>query len=279
MEEHHHLFQPLLSTTTTTSAATTTTNEDEDIKFLSSDKAISFRLLSITFIGLISIYANYEQSKGFDIIIINDIKDSLAGNRFELFYVSNDKATRILQNTSSFVENILYPDTITSTNHHKKQVRRVTLRLSSKNNQTRIVPTVDTPKCDEFVINISPSIIMGQSSNDNHAMVSAIQRGMARVWLWDGESRAPPWLVDGLVEYMSRLAGFGEVVRGFGDSSSWNDKDPRVVALHLDQCEENIKGFIRRLNQAMRQRWNDQTVVEARNLCDYYKKLYDSTAL
>ncbi|KAK3183419.1 hypothetical protein Dsin_030705 [Dipteronia sinensis] len=263
--EEHHLFQPLLSTTTTTSAAATTTNEDEDIKFLSSDKAISFRLLSVVFIGLISIYANYEQSKGFDIIIINDIKDSLAGNRFELFYVSNDKATRILQNTSAFIEN--------------KQVRRVTLRLLSKNNLTRI-PTVEAPKSDEFVINISPSIIMGHSSNDNHAMVSAIQRGMARVWLWDGDSRAPPWLVDGLVEYMSRLAGFGEVVRGFGGSSSWDDvKDPRVVAQDLDQCEENNKGFVRRLNQAMRQRWVDRTVVEARNLCDYYKKLYDSTAL
>ncbi|KAK0588648.1 hypothetical protein LWI29_003662 [Acer saccharum] len=269
MEEHHHLFQPLLSTTTTTtSAAATTTNEDEDIKFLSSDKAISFRLLSIIFIGLISIYANYEQSKGFDIIIINDIKDSPAGNRFELFYLSNDKATRILQNTSSFIENVLYPDTTTSTNHPKKQVRSVTLRLSTKNNLTRIFPTVDAPKSDEFVINISPSIIMGHSSNDNHAMVSAIQRGMARVWLWDGESRAPPWLVDGLVEYMSGLAGFGEVVRGFGGSSSWDNKDPRIVAQYLDQCEKNNKGFIRRLNQAMRQRWDDRTVVEARNLCD-----------
>ncbi|KAK4846786.1 hypothetical protein QYF36_021904 [Acer negundo] len=272
MEEHRHLLQPLLSTTTTTSTAATTTNEDEDIRFLSSDKAISFRLLSIIFIGLISIYANYEQSKGFDIIITNDIKDSPAGNRFELFYVSNDKATRILQNTSSFVENVLYPDTTTSTNHPKKQVRRVTLLLSTKNNLTRIFPTVDTPKSDEFVINISPSIIMGHYSNDNHAMVSAIQRGMARVWLWDGESRAPPWLVDGLVEYMSGLAGFG-------GSSSWDDKDPRIVAQHLDQCEENNKGFIRRLNQAMRKRWDDRTVVEARNLCDYYKKLYNSTAL
>ncbi|KAL5791720.1 hypothetical protein ACOSP7_000314 [Xanthoceras sorbifolium] len=274
--EEHHLFQPLLFTTTSVEAPAAT-DEVEDIKFFSSNKAICFRLLSVIFIGVISIYANYEESKGFDITIVNESKESPAGKRFELFFVSNDKATRILQNTSSFVENVLYPDT---TNHHKKQVRRVTLRLSSKN-MTRI-PTVDSPKIDEFVISISPST-MGDS-NVNHAIISAVQRGMSRVWLWDGESRAPTWLVDGLAEYMSRSAGFGEA-RAFGGSwELWDDEDPRVVAQCLDYCEKNNKGFIQRLNQAMRERWDDRTVDvalgrEAKTLCDDYKKLYDSSSL
>jgi hypothetical protein len=46
----------------------------------------------------------------------------------------------------------------------------------------------------------------------NYAMVSLVQRSMARIWLWDGESSAPPTLLDGLVEYISMVAGFGHVI-------------------------------------------------------------------
>ncbi|KAJ0110412.1 hypothetical protein Patl1_01460 [Pistacia atlantica] len=285
MEEHdHHLFLPLLSATPTTSTAfsnTTTTgyisNVDADnIKILSSNNSIISRLLSVFFIGIISIWANYEASKGFDVIIVNDSKDSLAGKRFELLYISNDKATRILLNTSAFAENILYSDT----NHSKNQVHSVTLRLTAKN-LSQIV-TVDTSKTDEFVINLSPSI-MGYA-NVNSAIISALQRGMARTWLWDGESRAPARLMDGLVEYITMLAGMSQRKKFVGAGElpefshvCWDDKDPMVVAEFLDYCEKHNNGFIQRLNQAMREGWdiatvNDALGMEAKYYCDSYKK-------
>lgn len=275
MEEHdQHLLQPLLSVTPTTAAA-------DNVKFSPTNASIISRLLSVFFIGIISIWANHEASKGFDVIIVNDSEDSLAGKRFELLYISNDKATRILLNASAFVENILYSDT----NHTKKQVRRVTLRLTNKN-LSQIV-TVDTSKTDEFVINLSPSI-MGYA-HVNSAVISALQRGMARVWIWDGDSRAPAPLIDGLVECITILAGISQR-KDFIDGGElpefshlcWDDKDPSLVAHFLDYCEEHNTGFIQQLNQAMREGWDNGTVnnalgMDAKYYCDSYKNLNDSS--
>lgn len=121
-------------------------------------------------------------------------------------------------------------------------------------------------------------------ANANHAIVSALQRGMARIWLWDGQSRAPPSLIQGLVEYISMLAGFGDAKNYVGGELPefghicWDSKDAGVTARFLEFCEVNHKGFIQRLNQGMRQRWDNRTVddalgMEAKYLCDSYKML------
>lgn len=294
--EDPHLFRPLLAPTATTTsssyadAAGTACADENDadyhnINHLSSNTSITFRLLAVIVVGVISIWANREASKGFDITIINEAKDSPAGRRFELFYISNDKATRILLNTSCFAENILYPNTNFSLDG-KKQVQHVTLRLTTNTTQ-RILVSVDTTNesNDEFVISLSSSV-MGDTNiaNANHAIVSALQRGMARIWLWDGESRAPPSLIQGLVEYISMLAGFGDAKNYVGGELPefghicWDSKDAGVTARFLEFCEVNHKGFIQRLNQGMRQRWDNRTVddalgMEAKYLCDSYKML------
>ncbi|CAK7346680.1 unnamed protein product [Dovyalis caffra] len=282
--EDPYLFQPLLiPKTTSTSFNTTSTSLDADyIKLCSSNSSIILRLLLIISIGIISIWANYEASKGFGITLVNEAEESAEGKRFNLLYISNDKATRIVQNTSSFVENLLYPDI----NNTKKQViNHVTLRLAS-NNLPNLV-TVDANTNNEFVISISPLMLTDHTKNLDHAIKSIVLQGMARVWLWNPESRAPPWILEGMVEYINRLMGFGPV-RNFGGHESLDDpfgnfrsgdKDPKVVAKFLECCETwREKGFIQRLNKALRDdhQWIDWTVedvqgMSVQNLCDSCK--------
>jgi hypothetical protein len=290
--EDPSLIQPILiprdvatassSTTTTTTSFYYFDDTDADyIKHWSSNSSIILRLLLITSIGIISIWANYEASKGFGITLVNDAKDSAEGKRFTLSYISNDKATRIILNTSLFVENLLYPNI----NDTKKQViHHVTLRLAS-NNLPKLF-TVDTNTNNEFVINISPSVLVGHPKNLDYAITSVVLQGMARAWIWDSESRAPQWLLDGMVEYINGLAGFGPV-RNLGGHESLDDqfgkfcsgdKDPMVLAQFLKYCERHEKGFIQRLNKALRDdhQWIGRTVedvlgISEQNLCDLYK--------
>lgn len=275
MKDQHGLHQPLLPTTTAAATTTTTTasssldaNEACDTNLIPlSNFSILIRLLMVLFIGTLSLWANFEASKGFEITIINDAKHTPAGQYFTLFYVSNDKATRIVLNTSEFVENLLYPNN----NHYhypKKVVHHVTLRLAT-HNFTHKVTNHQAQKKHEYVININPLVF--EDFDVNHAMVSSVQRSMARIWLYDGESSAPPTLLDGLVEYVTMVAGFVHV-KDYDkvyklpepcDQKWWEDKDPRVVAHLLGYFEEQQKGFIQRLNQAMKDRWEDQMVEDA----------------
>ncbi|CAK9173926.1 unnamed protein product [Ilex paraguariensis] len=259
--EEQHLLQPLLSTTTTATtdhAASATSFISDNGKAFLSDLGIIFRLVLIILIGMVSIWANHEASKGFAITIINETADTSPGRCFSLFYETNDKATRILLNASKFVENILYLDDSLP----KKQVDHVIFRLASRN-LTHMV-TVDYGQDNEFVLHVNPSIM--QETNFSHAMLLAVQRGMARIWLWDGQGNAPLYLINGMVEYITELAGFGTALNsGVGDSlesdyTCWNSKDSKAVAQFLNNCERHRPGFIGRLNQAMRQGWHDRTV-------------------
>ncbi|KAJ7965083.1 Basic secretory protein, partial [Quillaja saponaria] len=292
-EDQHSFFQPLISSSSSSSsstatAATTTSysidsnyeknTTDQDIKISTSNYGIIIRLLSVVSIAIISLWANYEASKGFEITLINDNKESLAGRRFNLFYISNDKATRIALNTSAFVENLLYP-----TDDHlqpKKHINKVTLRLAATWDLTPLVTAGGSIKDHHYVINISPSIL--EDVNFHDAIVFKVQRAMAKIWLWDGESNAPPSLIDGMVEYVCELAGFGNVK--FSGSHVelpecehvwWKDKNPKVVARFLHYCEGEKKGFIQRLNYALKDTWHDRIVddvmgIPAQQLCGSY---------
>ncbi|KAG5544763.1 hypothetical protein RHGRI_017266 [Rhododendron griersonianum] len=298
-EDHHHLTRPLLLLPTTAAvtpatAATDITNtsntfvdvgnysnenyHDNSTKLVSSNSKILLRLFSVAVVGILSLWANQEASRGFEIHIENRAPtDSVASRRFQLMYVSNDRATRLVLGTSKFVEAILYPISSIS-QPNKEEVNRVTLRLAGRN-LTHTV-TVDSFKEHEFVINLSPSILELETDFD-HAMLRAVQQGMARVWLHD--NNAPKSLLNGMVEYISRLAGLGAVVGGFsGDGdlaesgdSCWMDEDPVAVAHFLSYCEEKRRGFIQQLNLAMKGRWNDRTVddalgMPAQHLCGSY---------
>ncbi|XWS41034.1 hypothetical protein CRYUN_Cryun17cG0046300 [Craigia yunnanensis] len=273
--EDYSLSIPLLATPAsalTTTVTSATTKDDDENGFFSSSSGIIFRLFLVIFLGTISIWANHEASKGFKVTILNNAKDSPEGRRFALFYVSNDEGTRIILNTSALVENILYPDS----NQTKKPVHHVILQLASKNLTTKVI--VETSKSKEFVyiISLSPSIL--EESNVKYAVISAIQRGMARIWLWDGESRAPPWLIDGMEEYIWMQAGFGDYDKettvlhpglklNISISSDGNSaksgglcwpKDPKIVAQTLGYLEQQKKGYIQGLNQILRDRWDNQ---------------------
>ncbi|KAL5077621.1 hypothetical protein RYX36_016605 [Vicia faba] len=260
------LLQPLLPQFNPSSHET---NQYKNSKFLIPNNNIVHRLLFFLFVAITSIWANYEASKTFDIYIVNDTKDSLAGRRFTLFYISNDRAERILLNTSSFVEQILYPNSINDNIKNKKNIKSVTLRLVRQNlNSTTTVIAADDEKNNKnYIIEISPMLLEDENFN-KMAIVGEIQRAMARVWLWDGRSKAPSRLLDGMAEYVAELAGFRrERLSGGVDELPepecglwWEDKDPTHVARLLNYCENNEKGFIRRLNEAMRDTWHDRVV-------------------
>lgn len=265
MENRQSLSLPLLSATTSTSgtgATATPTSPNQSLSI--SNQAVAVRLLLVAVVGLTSLWANHEASKGFDITILNNAKGSSAGQRFDLFYVSNDEATRLLLNASSFIENLIYP----SPDFPKKKVKSVHLTLSLRDLSSNVaVEQLDGGV--DFVVHLSPSIF--NERNVNHAMSAAILRGMSRVWLWNGEADAPPSLLDGMVEHIVGAAGFVEKKYSGGVVSKlaacepmwWKDKDPMQVAMFLDYHERQREGFIQRLNQGLKSRWHDRTVEDA----------------
>ncbi|KAK8652591.1 hypothetical protein V6N13_126619 [Hibiscus sabdariffa] len=288
--EDYTLSIPLLTTTVTATA--TAAKEDT-----STTSGIICRLLFLILIGTISVWANHEASKGFKVTIINNaaLKHSPAGRRFHLFYVSNDEATRIILNTSALVENILYPNHPDQT---KKPVHHVVLQLAAgDHNPLTTKLSVGTSKGKEsvYVISLSPSIM--EESDVKYSVTSAIQRAMARIWLWDSESSgAPPWLLDGMAEYIWIQAGFGHrdeettlhsgpdqfcsVVSelcskwkmnmsgtcGCGGHGKWtkpggvcreDERDPKIVAGALGYLEQRHKGYVEELNRRLRLRLRD----------------------
>ncbi|XP_042482243.1 uncharacterized protein LOC122062665 [Macadamia integrifolia] len=281
--EEHPLLQTLIPTTTATIAAGSSIPETANVT--ASISQIIYRIALVIFIAIVSIWANYEASKGFAVTIINDAGDTPVGHRFSLLFVSNDKATRIVLKTSQFAENILYPDA----GNPKKRVDRVTIRFTGQNLTHAVV--VNTSNRHEFVLHISPCVML--ETNVENAMVSAVQRGMARVWLWDGEMRAPTSLLDGLVEYVSVSAAAtaaAAVVTASSESGNirwspensggqncWDDRDSMAVAQFLSYCEGHRHGFIGRLNQALREGWHVRMVddalgLPAQQLCSSYRQ-------
>lgn len=190
--------------------------------------------------------------------------------------MSNDKATRIILNTSSFVEHFLYPD---PQKYPKKHINHVTLRLASLNLTTE---TIVSPgeKVNDYVIELN-STLLGEVDY-KEKFVSSILRAMVRIWLWDDGSKygAPARLIDGVVEYVAGVAGFSpEGIPGDGEGSlecddNWlvDNKEQRQVAMLLHFCEVEREGFIRRLNQGLRDTWHDGILDKAlgfsrRKLC------------
>ncbi|RZC64093.1 hypothetical protein C5167_025835 [Papaver somniferum] len=216
--EDHFLLQPLITTTSSG-------ENEEDTGFGQSDdshsfKSISIRFLSIFVVAIISLWANYEASKGFEINIISENHQaSTASRRFNLLYVSNDKISRVVLNTSEFVENILYPP---NESHVKRTITRVTVRLADQNLTNPVI--VNHQKRGEFELNISPSLLLlEEKRNVEKEVVMAVQRGMARVWIWSyGDYHGVP-----------------------------------------ESLIQGIKsGFIRRLNQGIRDRWDEKQTLD-----------------
>ncbi|PIN00612.1 hypothetical protein CDL12_26887 [Handroanthus impetiginosus] len=289
MENHHHLLlRPLLSpstTTTTTSTAVPAVTPPLDdhvlnnLKLISSDSSIIVRLCLVALIGIISIWANYEASKSYAITVVNESRDTVPGARFQLFYVSNDEATRIVIKASKIVENFLYPD---DNSHGKKQVSHIMLKLAGRNLTDNVI--LESRMNDqEFILNINPSIM--ESSDFRHDMLLAVRQGVARIWLWNGRDIAPKYLINGLVEYITIHSSGSSIVSNpdraeppcFRSATAcWKHDNRKAVADFLDYCERRRPGFIRRLNQAMKEGWDDGKIdgalgLPAENLCTTYE--------
>lgn len=280
--ENHPLLHLLHAPTTADSDVyTTSTAPPTTLEARNDFNNFSFRLVFIAVIALVSVWASHEASKGFSITIINDAGATLAGKRFHLFYVSNDGATRLILERSKFAENILYP----RDHLPKKNINHVVLRLSSRN-LTRPVMTDSGEQDGEYVIHLNPSIMA--EPNFKHATFLAVQRGMARIWLWDGQGNAPTSLINGIVDYITTLAisggappssSGGAELPEYSGSGCWKgNNDPRAVAGFLNYCEGKREGFVRRLNQEMRNDWHENMVddalgpgdMPATTLCDAY---------
>lgn len=220
---------------------------------LESDSGIFIRIFSVILVVAISLWANHEASKGFSITIINEAKETPSGERFSLFFESDDTAVRVLLETSFSVERLLYDGV---PHRLRKPVNHITVRFYG--NRSDVSVTSDASN-GEYVIGLSSSLT--GISEFRNGVRAALRRSMVRIWLWgDNESGASPELVAGLVEY---LAVEGGERRRFDELGVYpKDKESAyVVARWLDYCERRSEGFIRRLNHGMmRLRWDDQTV-------------------
>ncbi|PIA41443.1 hypothetical protein AQUCO_02200095v1 [Aquilegia coerulea] len=280
VEEHHNnLLQHLISTT-----SISTNSSDNTAVY--SNFHIASRFILIFFITIISIFANYQASKGIEIIIINDVKHTPLGRKFHLFFVSNDKVTQIVLNTSNLAQHVLYPDD----QQPKKPVTRVTVRFTDENFTSPVLIKVAKLEQDisyEYVLHISSSLM--EESNVERAMVLAVQRAMVRVWLWNNrENCATDKLIDGIVEYVMVIAGLvpsppdytnlSRLLLVSDDSTMcWKNLDHVIdMVQFLKYCEMTRNGFIGRLNQAMQgSSWHDQMVDDAlglpvKQLCGSY---------
>ncbi|WCJ24810.1 hypothetical protein M5689_006742 [Euphorbia peplus] len=259
--DNHHLSQPLLN------HHQHSTNSYKISQ--SSNSTIIIRLSTFFFIAIISIWANFVASSPFQITILNHIHVSLANTRFTIFYISDDNGLRIIQNSSSFIHNILYPNT------HNAPLSHLILRLATADAAGITVKTEGNSH--HLHVNLTVTQIMGDLKKLDYAFKSMVFEGMARVLVLHG--RAPPWIVDGVVEYIKRVGGYGI---GDDDDDDWTElftagegnKKPRAVARFLQHCESLRKGFIQRLIGGLRDGWDDRTVENAlklpihNNVCD-----------
>lgn len=281
MEEIRHLLHPLLPPS---AAVPPPLDDDDNLKLISSNSGIVFRLFVVAFIGIVSVWANHEASKGYAINVVNESTNTFLATRFHLFYVSNDEVTRATIKASNIIENLLFPNS--DNNSIKKPIKSVVIRLIDRNLTDNVAVEMDNDR-DRFVLSISSSVMGG--ANFRREMALAIKRGVARVWLWDGEGHAPENVINGIVEYL---------VNGLDDSSThdaaevlepaagcWDSSNPRLVAELLWRSELRHPGFVGRLNQAMKDGWSDEKLggelgLPVDNLCATSESLrYNSSSV
>ncbi|XP_008782150.2 uncharacterized protein LOC103701759 [Phoenix dactylifera] len=235
--------------------------------------ALLIRLVAFLSLAAASMWANYEAAKGFEITILSADTHTAAGRHFNLMFVSNGRASRLILNSSDFIERVLYPSEL----YPRKPVRRVTLQLAIQN-LNEFVSVSSGRRPGDFVILVSPSVMA--EANVQISMASAVQRGMAQVWLWNGRGGAPPSLLNAMAEYLTMAARLIHHLKPndfsiASKTSCWGDRSYIDDARFLQYCEEQRHGFIARLNRAMQGQWDEHMVDSAlgspsRQLCSAY---------
>ncbi|KAG6506441.1 hypothetical protein ZIOFF_031764 [Zingiber officinale] len=154
-------------------------------------------ILVVTF----SFWANYEVSKSFDVNVLHATPHAVAGRCFNLFFVDNGRAIRLVLAASSSVQRALFPDVT----FPRKPVHRVTVSMDAGGglNDTVVVIRAGVAE-NEFEVLVNPTVM--EAADVQGAVEAAVRHGMARMWLWDGQGKAPRWLLDAMVEHLSPLA-------------------------------------------------------------------------
>ncbi|OEL34431.1 hypothetical protein BAE44_0004553 [Dichanthelium oligosanthes] len=252
-----------------------------------STQSIVFRVVTVITVACASLFAQHEAAKGFgiDVVSANAPRDDVAGRRFDLLFVSNGRAERILHYASRGVERALFPDA----SFPRKHVRRVTVKMAGHN--LTAGATVDAGAAPgEYVISLSPALVSGTGTGtaaDVDAVVAAVCRAVARMWLWDGRSAAPARVTEAMVEYLASVAAgdaASEVATTPLSSSEEDGKQKHrcMSARFLRHLEGQREGFVARLNRAMRDRWSDAAVDAAlgapsRHSCAAYRAAVTSS--
>ncbi|XP_010904913.1 uncharacterized protein [Elaeis guineensis] len=265
---------PMAIHTPTNQPSPTVTNSTTNNSAASpSTLALLIRLVAFVSLAAVSMWANYEAAKGFEITILSADSHTAAGRRFNLMFVSNGRAARLILNSSDFIERVLYPSEL----YPRKPVSCVTLQLAVQN-FTESVMVRPGRHPGDFVILVSPSVMA--EANVHISVASAVQRGMAQVWLWNGQGGAPRSLLDSMADYLTMAARLRQHLKHNDlsittNASCWDDGSYIDVARFLQYCEERRHGFMARLNRAMQGQWDEHMVDSAlgspsRELCLAY---------
>ncbi|CAN6451687.1 unnamed protein product [Victoria cruziana] len=263
--------------------------EEESPSTSSGVGGVILRLSTILAVAAVSVWANHEASKGFDICVSNEIADVPAARRFHLSFISDDRIIRMVLSSSRAAERLLYGP---NDRDRKKVVKRVSIavRLSASDHlgSTPLVAR-DAGNCAEQCY--CYTIYLGRGFLGEKAVVGitrmvvleAVQKVMAYVWLSDGSDPAPAALLEGMAEYITRasMGGHniariptGEDNRRGGESTitgssggrrreCWLAEDPGEVAAFVGYCECMSSGFLARLNRKMAEGWRPEILDEA----------------
>ena len=107
-------------------------------------------------VAAVSLFAQHEASKGFRIDVVRGGGTAgAAGRRFDLLFVANGRAERVLHRASRRVEEALFPDP----SFPRRRVARVTVRLMAGGNLTADDAAVDAVTDGEYVISLSPRLL------------------------------------------------------------------------------------------------------------------------
>lgn len=242
---------------------------NESSSFVPSTGSIVFRVVAVLVVACASLVAQHEASKGFAIsVVTNGGGNTPAGRRFHLFFVSNGRAERIVHRASRHVERALFPDA----SFPRKRVTRVTVALAG-HNLTADDATVKAARSgEEYVISLSPGLLTTSSASSDKAVAAAVRRAVARMWLWDGRGAAPARVTDSMVDYLASSSGADEETM-----MTWRPEENKqcMSARFLRHLEHRRRGFVARLNRAMKDRWSDAAVdaalgAPARPVCAAY---------
>ncbi|KAI4367512.1 hypothetical protein MLD38_023242 [Melastoma candidum] len=106
---------------------------------------------------------------------------------------------------------------------------------------------------------------------------------ITRVWMWNGQGKAPNWLVSGIADYVRLKSGHpSKDWPNRWSGLSWTD-GYAVTAYFIDYCSQIHEGFVAELNTMMKTCYSDEYFVKllgksVDNLWNDYKCSYMANA-